>query len=292
MKGTVALSIGELFASSFMWRAFVAASAVALAAPLLGGFLVQRRISLIGDGVGHLAFSGVAIGVVLGISPVLGALGLAVLGAVGLEWFRQRGRLTGDLALALIFYLGLAAGVVVLSAVDRYDASVLGFLTGSILVLSWSDVWLVVAFSAVAAGLALLFYRQLLAVALDEETARAAGLPVDPLNILFVALIAVLVAGGMRTVGLLLVASLLVVPVAASSRMTHSFRGAVAAGSALGLVSAWAGLVTSWFGNLSPGGSIVLAAVVVFGASALVGRRTARRHGPPAAATAPSRRGA
>lgn len=280
MRGTLGLTLGQLVSAPFMWRAFAAGSAVGLAAPVLGSFLVQRRLSLFGDGVGHLAFAGVAFGVLLGISPVWGALGLALLGALALEWLRVRGRLTGDLSLALIFYLGLAIGVVVLSAIGRYDASVLGFLTGSILVLSWGDVAVVVVFAAVAAGLALVFYRQLLAVALDEDMARARGLPVDALNLMFVALVAILVAGGMRTVGLLLVAALLVVPVAAASRLSHSFAGAVARGAVIGLLSTWLGLLGSWFADTAPGGTIVLASVALFIAATLIGRRTAAGHAP------------
>ncbi|MGH2738541.1 MAG: metal ABC transporter permease, partial [Actinomycetota bacterium] len=98
-----------LFTADFGRRAVVAATVVGLVAPVVGAFLVQRRLSLVGDGIGHLALAGVAIGVLVGVSGVWGALVVALLGAVLLEALRVRGRLTGDLSLALIFYLGIAA---------------------------------------------------------------------------------------------------------------------------------------------------------------------------------------
>jgi zinc transport system permease protein len=127
----------------------------------------------------------------------------------------------------------------------------------------------------------LLVYRPLLAVALDEETARAAGLPVDLLNLLLVTLTSLLVVGGMRVVGLLLVAALMVIPVAAGSKVAHSFRATLGWAVLVGALSAWTGLaVAAWHGELIPGGTIVLTAIAAFLAFAAVGRRTAVRHVP------------
>ncbi|MBI4260597.1 MAG: metal ABC transporter permease [Actinobacteria bacterium] len=270
-----------LFTEEFALRALVAALAVGAAAPVVGGFLVQRRLSLIGDGIGHLAFAGVALGILAGVAPVWGALAVALLGAAALERLRARGRLAGDLSLALVFYAGIALGAVVLSALDRFDGSVLGVLFGSLYATSWSETWLMVALCAVVVALALLFYRELFVVALDEETARASGLPVDSLNLLLVALTALLVTAGMRAVGLLLVASLLVVPVAAGSRLAHSFRGTLGWGVVMGVLSTVGGLVAALLvGTLTPGATIVLASILLFVGATVGGRRAARRHRP------------
>lgn len=262
----------------FAVRAYLAGLGVGLAAPVIGCFLVQRRLSLIGDTVGHLAFAGVGLGVAIGIAPVWGALATALIGGVALEWLRVRGRLSGDLALALIFYLGLGVGIVVLTA-TRGAPGILGVLFGSIFTITWTDVVSVTGLCAVVVGVVVLFYKELVAVALDEETARASGLPVDGLNVLLAVLTAFLVAAGMRVVGLLLVASLLVIPVAAGSRLAHSFKGSTLWAVAAGAASALLGLVIALVeGEIAPGGSIVMAAATLFGVATVVGRRAARRH--------------
>jgi zinc transport system permease protein len=274
-----------LFTADFGQRALVAATVVGLVAPVAGAFLVQRRLSLVGDGIGHLALAGVALGVLVGISGVWGALVVAGLGAVLLEALRVRGRLTGDLSLALVFYLGIAAGAVGLSLAGRFDTSVLGVLFGTLFALSWSDVLVIACLGAVVILAVILLYRPLLAVALDEETARAAGLPVDLLNLVLVGLTALLVVGGMRVVGLLLVAALMVVPVAAGSKVAHSFRNTLLWAVGVGALSAWLGLgIAAWHGELIPGGTIVLTAIVVFVGFAAVGRRTAVAHRPRSSA--------
>lgn len=266
----------------FAIQAYVAGAAVGAAAPAIGAFIVQRRLALIGDATGHLAFAGVALGVALGVAPLWGALVVAVVGAIGLEWLRARGRLGGDLALALVFYLGLALGLVVLSARGGLNASVQGFLFGSIFAITWGDVVAIVALAAVVLATITIAYRGLLAVALDEDTARASGLPVDALNVLLVVLTALLVAAGMRVVGLLLVAALLVIPVAAGSRLAHSFRGSLVRAVVAGIASVLLGLVIALAqGTVAPGGAIVLTAAAMFAAATVVGRRAARRHPRP-----------
>jgi zinc transport system permease protein len=273
--------IEVLFTSGFGQRALLAATVVGLAAPVVGAFLVQRRLSLVGDGIGHLALAGVALGVLVGVSGVWGALVVALIGAAALEALRVKGRLTGDLSLALVFYLGIAAGAVGLSLAGRFNTSVLSILFGSLFALSWGDVGLIALLAVVVVAAVTFLYRPLLAVALDEETARAAGLPVDALNLVLVALTALLVVGGMRVVGLLLVAALMVVPVAAGSKVAHSFRATLGWAVLVGALSAWAGLlVAAWQGELVPGGTIVLSAIAVFVVFAVVGRRAAVAHRP------------
>jgi zinc transport system permease protein len=269
----------SLFTSSFAVRAYIAAGAVGVTAPVVGAFLVQRQLSLIGDGVGHLAFAGVAIGIAVNISPLWGALVVALIGAVALERLRAQGRVAGDLSIALTFYFGIALGVVMLSALNRFDASAIGILFGSIFTTSKSDLTLMVVLCALDLLAVAVFYKELLAVALDEESARASGLPVDALNVLTVAITALLVVAGMRAVGLLLISALLVVPVAAASRVAHSFRATMRAATAIGFVSAIGGLLIALGqGDLAPGGTIVLTALATFVLAMALGRRASRRH--------------
>jgi len=259
-----------------MQLALVAGAAVGACAPLIGAFLVQKRLSLMGDGIGHLAFAGVAAGLLAGVWPVGAALAVAVAGAVAMERLRARGRASGDLALALFFYSGIAAGVVLVGASGSFDAGVLSYLFGSILTVSASDAWTVVALAAVVVATMALIGRALFAVVLDEESARVAGLPVDVLNTTLAALAAVTVVAAMRVVGVLLVAALMVLPVATAQLVAGSFRSTVALAVATGAMASALGLGVARQLGLPPGGTIVLVAAAAF-AVVSVGAERRRR---------------
>ena len=248
----------------FMRLAFAAGSVVGLLAPAVGFFLVQRQLSLIGDGIGHVAFAGVAAGYLLGIAPVATALVFAVAGAVAIEWLRGRRAAVGDQALALVFYVGIAAGVVMVSSAGALDANLFTFLFGSILTVTRGDVVLVAVLGAAALALIAVLYRGLVAAAVDEEAARVSGVPVGVLNVLLAGLAGVTIALSMRIVGVLLIAALMVLPVIAAGRVAWSVRSTILIAIAIGLASVFAGLTISYYGDLPPGGTIVLAAAAFF----------------------------
>mgnify|MGYP003336756557 FL=1 len=263
------------FDRGYLQLALVAGVVVGAVAPLVGGFLVQRRMSLLGDGIGHVAFAGVAAGLLTGTWPVWTALVAAVLAALGIEWLRARGGTSGDLALAVFFYGGIAAGAVLASraaAVGR-PANVLPYLFGSILTVTVGDVVTVLVMGALTVAVILLIGRALLAIAVDEETARVAGLPVDALNALLAVLTAVTVVAAMRVVGLLLVAAMLVLPIATARPLVRSFRATLALAAAVGVASVVLGLAAARVWGLAPGGAIVLVAVAAFAVVTTV-RRT------------------
>jgi zinc transport system permease protein len=253
-----------MFELEFMRLAFAAGSVVGVLAPAVGFFLVQRRMSLIGDGIGHAAFAGVAAGFLLGVAPELTALVAAVGGAITVEWLRARRRAAGDQALALLFYTGIAAGVVLVSAAGALDADLFAFLFGSILTVSWTDLVLVLGLGVTGLALVGLLYRPLAAIVLDEEGARVAGVPVGALNVVVAALAGVTVAVSMRIVGILLIAALMVLPVIAASRVAGSMRGAVLLSMGIGLASVLLGLTLAYHADLAPGGAIVLVAAASF----------------------------
>ena len=257
------------FERDYMQLALAAAVVVGACAPLIGTFLVHRRLSLMGDGVGHMAFAGVAAGLVVGVWPIWTALVAAVGGAVAIEWLRGRGRAAGDLALALFFYSGIAGGVVLTGIADSFDASTLTYLFGSILTVSPADARTITILGAAIVGVVALTWRALLSVTLDEEAARVAGLPVDSLNLALAAMAAVTVVAGMRIVGVLLVAALMVLPVGAAQRVARSFRATLVVASAIGVLSAVVGLVVARQWDLAPGGTIVLVAASLFAVAAL-----------------------
>jgi zinc transport system permease protein len=253
----------EILQLDFMRMAFAAGAIVGVLAPAVGFFVVQRRMSLIGDGLGHTAFAGVAVGTLLGISPVATALVATVGGAVGIEWLRSRHRAAGDQALALLFYTGLAAGVVIASAAGSFDAGLFAFLFGAILTVTGEDLVLMAVLAAASLAVVGLLYRAFAAVVLDEEGAKAAGLPVASLNIVIAGLVGVTVGVSMRIVGVLLIAALMVLPVVAASRVARSLRGTLLLSMAIGVASAAVGLTVAYYANLAAGGTIVLVSAAV-----------------------------
>ncbi len=259
----------------FMQRALIACLAVCAVAPLVGTFVVQRRQSLIGDGLGHVAFAGVGVAFVFGFEPLIGAVLLAVMGAVALARMRRSG-LDGDLALALVFYGGIALGFLMLSRSGLGVNQVLGLLFGSPLNLEWGQTWSVVGLAAVVLIVVAALYGPLVAIAFDEPAARVSGVPTAGLSLALTCLVALIIVGGMYTLGILLVAAMMVVPVAAASQVARSYRGTMVGAAAVGAGSALAGLVFAFYADYTPGASIVLVAIscylVATAARGLLGR--------------------
>ena len=246
--------------SEFMRLALAAGAIVGVLAPAVGFFLVQRRQSLVGDGIGHVAFAGVAAGILLDVAPVLTALVAAVVGGIAIELLRSRGGAAGDQALALVFYTGIALGVVLVAQAGALNVNLFQYLFGSILTVTRSDLALIAALGAVGLATIALLYRALAGVVIDEEGARVVGVPIGSLNVALAALTAVTVALSMRVVGILLVAALMVLPVSAAGRIAWSMRSTLVMSILIGLTSALCGLTISYYADLPPGGTIVLVA--------------------------------
>ncbi|MDO7867160.1 metal ABC transporter permease [Nocardioides jiangxiensis] len=255
----------------FMLRALVAALFTGLAAPAIGTYLVQKRLALMGDGIGHVAVTGVALGLLTGASPTWTAVGVAVAGAVVIELIRERGTTNGDVALALLFYGGLAGGVMITGIAGQSAQSLQAYLFGSLLSIDTSDVVATVALAATVLVLCIGLGPQLFAVTQDADFARVAGLRVRFYNVLIAVLAAVTVTVAMRTVGLLLVSALMVVPVATAQQVTRSFRTTLTAAMGIGVLSAIGGLVASAYlsdlADVAPGPTIVLVALALFALS-------------------------
>ncbi|MFC7532143.1 metal ABC transporter permease [Actinoplanes sp. GCM10030250] len=281
----------ELLAYPFMLRALAGALIIGLTAPALGIYLVQRRLSLIGDGIGHVALTGVGVGLLTNNSPVLTAVVVATIGAVGVELIRERGRTSGDLALALLFYGGIAGGVVLVGlSDDKGNSNLMQYLFGSLITTSPQDIMVIGGLAAAVLVAMLLLRPALFALCNDEEYARVSGLPVRTLNILLAVTTAVTVTIAMRTVGLLLVSALMVVPVAAAQQVTRGFRTTMAAAMLIGLGSAAAGILVSAEADTAPGATTVLMALAAFLGTTIGGmvRRGLRRHSrPPVTAEPP-----
>lgn len=271
--GTLAVNLPYPFELSFMQRALVACVVVGVFAPMIGTFLVQKRMSLIGDGIGHIAFAGVGAGLIAGVWPIWTALVFAVAGSLGVEWLRARRRASGDLALALFFYSGIALGVVLVSIGGGLNASILSYLFGQPLTVNREEVAVIVSLGVLIVVAMLALGRVLFAVVSDEEWARVSGLPVGAVNNMLAVLVAVAVVAAMQIVGILLIAAMMVLPVAGGQLLARSFKGTMRWSVAIGVVSSVVGLAAARIWDLAPGGTIVLIAAGTFMVIALATRR-------------------
>ncbi len=267
----------SLLAYDFVVLGLLGALFTGLSAPAVGTYLVQRRLALMGDGIGHVAVTGVALGLVTSTSPILTAVVVATLGAVLIEVVREKGHASGDVALAMLFYGGIAGGVLLTGLGGQSAGQLNSYLFGSITTLSATDVWVTVALAAVVVLLAVGLSPQLFAVAQDQEFAKVAGLNVRLYNVMVAVMAAVTVTVAMRTVGLLLVSALMVVPVATAQQVTRGFRATLVVAMGLGTVSAVAGFLTSAYIDVAPGATIVLFALGGFAVAWPVGALLRRR---------------
>jgi zinc transport system permease protein len=272
-------TLAAMLSSPLMQRGLMVAVLVGISAPIMGTYLVQRRLALLGDGIGHVALTGVAMGWLAGsaagLTPhdllaVPGAVIAAVIGAVLIELVREKGKTSGDVALALLFYGGIAGGVLLIGIAGGTAANLTGYLFGSISTVTVLDVWLTAALAVLILAIGLGLRPALFALSHDEEFARATGLPVRALNIVVAILAALTVSVSMRVVGVLLVSALMIVPVAIAQLTAWSFRATMTTAMVIGAAVCVTGLSITYFHKLSPGATIVVLAIGVYAVVALV----------------------
>lgn len=276
------MPLPEIFQYDFMIRAMLVGVIVGLVSPAIGLFLVVRRLSLLGEGLGHAAFAGVALGWIMGAYPPLTAMGFAALVAAGIEKLRGWQKLHGDVALAIFLYASLALGVVLAGVGRGIGGEAISYLFGSIVTTGPQDVPAMLFTGAVVLGTLLAFYKEFFAIALDEEAARVAGIPVHALNMVLMVLTAVTVAGAMRVAGTLLVAAMIVIPAATALQLGRGFGTTLAISMGAGVSSSVAGLLASFYLDLPSGGAVVLASVgqllvVIMGKKSYISVRRALR---------------
>lgn len=273
--------MSEVLALPFMQRALLAALLTGLISPAVGTYIVQRRLSLLGDGLGHVAIAGVGLALLTGWAPIPVAVTVAVLGAVVIEVLRQRHKATGDVGLAILFYGGLAAGVW-MSGIAGAGAGALGqYLFGSLTTVTVEDLLVIGGLALVVLTLTIGLAPQLFAVSADDEFARTQGLRVGLYNIVIVVLAAVTVTTAMRTVGLLLVSALMVIPVATARNLVSGFFAGLGTAMGIGVLVAVGGAVGSFYADAPPGALIVVLAIVLFGLSWPTAAITRRRRVAP-----------
>ncbi len=253
----------DVLSYGFMQKALIAGISVAIICSFMGTFLVLRRYALFGDGIAHVAFGGISVGLFLGVAPLWSAFVVSVLGGLGLQKLRSSTKISGDAAVAVILVSGLAVGVTLVSASGGFSVDLFSFLFGSILLISIEDTITIIAISAVIVGMLLVFQKQFLHISFNEEQAKVAGLNVTMLNYLFVVIAAVTVVTSMRLVGILLISALIVIPNLSAMLFGKGFKKTIVISVSMSVVSVVVGIFLSYYLNLAPSGMIVLIAVAL-----------------------------
>lgn len=252
----------EIFQYDFMRRALLVGLLLAIIIPCVGTVVVFKRLSMMGDALSHTSLAGVAAGLVMGINPVLGAIAVSIIAALSIEAIRKRLPRYSELSIAIVTSAGIGlAGV--LSGFVQSTASFNSFLFGSIVAISSFEQTLVLIIGAIVIAAFLILYKELFYIALDESSARLAGIPVKTVNFIFTLLTAITVSIAARTVGALVVSSLMVVPVACAMQIGRSYRQTVLYAIGFAVLFTMSGLFLSYYVGLRPGGTIVLIGVIV-----------------------------
>jgi len=253
------------FSYGFLQRALLAGIFVAIACALLGVFLILRRDAMIGHGLAHVTFAGVALGLFLKVMPLMAALVVAVFTALGIMKLKRLAGLYGDTAIAIFSSVGFALGLLLVTLANSFNVDLFGYLFGEILAIEVAEVWLSIALAVAVVLIVIINYKKFMYVTFDRESAKVSGVKVDRLDILLTGLTAVTVVLGMKIVGLLLVAALIVIPAAAGLQLASSFKQAIIISSVVALISVVFGLVLAYYFDLPASATIVILSFLVFG---------------------------
>lgn len=257
-----------IFSYSYMIRAFIAGILVSVLVSCLGNVMVHKRLSMIGDSLAHTSLAGVAIGLVAGINPIIGAVCACLVGALFIEGIRKKIGVHSEMAVAVVLSLGIGlAGVLSGFVTNGVDFS--SFLFGSIIATTKTDLIFIAVIAAIVLGVYIALFRKIFLISFDENSARLLGVKVDLINIVVTLLTALTISVASRIVGTLIISSLMVVPVAAASVIARSYKMQVITSIIISVGSTVLGLVLSFLYGLKPGGTICLITVVVFAACTL-----------------------
>lgn len=249
---------------AFMQRALIAAVLVGILCSVIGTYVVLKRLAFIGAGISHSAFGGVGLGYLLGLSPIGIAIPFSLAVAMAIGWVSRKGKVSEDTAIGIFFASTMALGVLFIGLKEGYNVDLFGYLFGSILSVSSSDIWIILGLGLGVVGVVLLLFKEFFFMSFDEEMAAVSGLPVNRLYFLLLGLMALTVILSIKIVGIILVEALLVIPAAASFQLTRNFVRMMLLSVFFGVVSGVAGLFISYYADLASGATIVLTAAAIF----------------------------
>ncbi len=258
------IDILAIFSYKFFQNALLGGIITSAACAWVGLFLILRRESMLGDGVAHTAFGGIAIGLLLGVSPLLTALVVSIFSVLGISYMRKKGLANSDAAIAVIMAMGFALGLIIVSLAGGFNVELFSYLFGSILTISTQDLILVTVLGLVTIAFLGAFYKELISMTFDEDAARMKGIPVRSMSIFFNILVAMTIVLSIKVIGIVLVTALMVIPGLAALQLNLSFRRTVAASVGFGAMSTFFGLVISSLYNVATSGVIVFTAAAIF----------------------------
>jgi zinc transport system permease protein len=263
--------ISGIFQYEFLQNAFLTGMIIGIIAPLIGVFVVVRRLSLIADALSHVTLAGIAASLLLekkfllsgSLNPIYMGMAFSVAGALFIEKLRTVYKHFQELAIPIILSGGIGLSVVFISLADGFNTDLYSYLFGSVSAVSRVDLWMIVIISIIVAAIVILLYKELFILSFDEEHAKASGIPAKGLHLLFIIMVALVIAASMRIVGILLVSSLMTLPVAAAIRIANGFKQTIFYSIVFGEVSVLGGLIISYYLDLAPGGTIVMISIFI-----------------------------
>ncbi|WP_075618099.1 metal ABC transporter permease [Paenisporosarcina indica] len=263
--------IEALINYEFLQNAFASGIIIGLIAPLLGVFIVVRRLSLIADALSHVTLAGIAGSLFLSqsyaffalLNPLYLGIVAAVTGSVLIERLRRLYKHYEELAIPIIMSAGIGFSAIFISLANGFSSDLFSYLFGSVSAVSRQDLWIVIVIAIIVITFLLLFFKELFLLSFDEEYAKASGLPAKWVHLLFMIVTALVIAASMRIVGILLVSSLMTLPVAASMRLAKSFKQAILYAVVFGEAAVILGLVIAFYLNIAPGGTIVVTSIII-----------------------------
>lgn len=254
----------EIFQYDFIIRGIIAGVIIAIVAPIIGIFLVLKRYSLIADTLAHVSLAGISLGLLLGLNPIITALGSSVISSIAIEKLRTSKKVYGESALALFLSGSLALAIVLLSFARGFNTNLFSYLFGSIATVGLIDVYLILFLAIVVGVTVFIFYKELLYATFDEDSARVSGISVNKVNIILIVLASLVVSLAIPIVGVLLISSLIVVPVITALQLKKNFSRTILWAEFFSLLSVISGIFVSFYLNISTGGTIVLIMLAIF----------------------------
>ncbi len=252
------MNIFEAFSYGFMQRALVAGCFIAVLCSTLGVFLVLRRFSLIGDGLAHVTFGSVAIGLLMRANPIYTSIPIVMLSSLGILRLAEKTKVYGDTAIGIVSSMGIAVGMILVSLSGGFNVDLLSFLFGSILAIDVADVYTSVILSVIVIAMVVLFYNELVSITFDEEFAKVSGIKAHRINTILILMTALTVVLAMKVVGIMLVSAMLIIPAASALQVAKSFRMSIIIAAVLGVFSVFFGIWISYILNIPPGGAIIV----------------------------------
>ncbi len=271
----------------FLRQALLAGLLASIGCGLIGPFVVVKRIAFLAGGIAHSVLGGMGAALYFGFDPLLGALAAAVVSALLIGWVRLTWHTGEDTAIGALWAIGMAVGILFISRTPGYTTDLMSFLFGNILLVPTRELWFMAALDLALLLVVGLGYRHFIAVSFDEDFARLRGLPVGPLYLLLLVLVALTVVLMIQVVGLILVIALLTLPAAVAGQWTHSITSMMLTATLLGTALTSGGLALSYAPDLPPGPTIILLAGALYLLSALLAAQVRRRRLPPAASPPP-----